>query len=557
MAFTLPNVPGRLLIPGEVRYVLEVNVGGRVTRSSELPLAASIDVEEGPALTLSHTYGTPHRIYNAPLDTLGRPVSGFRERQFTISGTSGADFRLGYNGDGNRIFASGFDLFQGLRQFLENYARDHATWEQGNVYRPPAVREPEPVLVLRMLREGEVYACDVSRLRSQRSGVGSFWTYSAQVRAWGPAPALMDPGGLSSVFGTIVQAAKDAAAFVDSMTAYVAYATEVTDQVTYVGGTLLEPIRAVGRLGTQLGVVAQAGQRVTQLPMQLVNATFDAARAGVAACAAFAETFTFGAMTAEVDAFQRDAALELNEAQRTALAYLGGQGVKAATSPSYNASVAGQLNSVATSPTATTRAAITTAVVGAFDTAESLTQRLFGSVDRLPEVLALNGMTDPWTMNDGSPFTAGITILVPATDGVPSTGVVVGPNDLYGTDLALDLVDGSPDFGDLIAPGSEPDDFALVTGTANLDRMMAVRLGTSSGDYGVFPLLGIPLRPGQSDAAVSRADVASRVAEQLLRDPRIAKVTGVQVAVTNADQYTIGVDVVPVVGDGVQVVVPF
>lgn len=556
MAFTLPSPPGRALIPGEVRYVLEIWAGSVLLRSSEFPMVSAISVREEPALTLTHTFGKPHRVYNAAVNALGKVVNGYRERLVTLTGNSGADFRLGYDDQGARTFASGFDLFMGLRGFLEGYSAEHASWEAANDYLPPERKAPEPTLVIRMLKEQEVYSCDVE-LQSSRQDVGNFWAYTAQVRCWGPPPPMLDPGGLSAFFGSVVAAAKTATAFVDSITAYVAYATEVTDQTTYVGGTLIEPIRAVGRLGTQLGQVAKAGQRLTQLPQRYVSAVFDASRQGVIACAEFAETFTFGTMTAEIDAFQRNASGELNDAEMKALAYLGARGIRAASTPSPSSSALGQVNATGSDSTGTVLSSLTSVVVGAFDTTESIVQRAFGSLEQLATVLALNGMPDPWTLNTGAPVTTGATLLLPAgTSGVPSVGATVGPSDLYGTDLALDLTDESDSYGDLIAPGTDPDDFALFTGVQNFDRMIAVKLTTSLGDYSVFPLLGLSLKIGQSTATVSRADVASRTAEQLLRDPRVARVAEIAVSIVNGDRYILDVNVHPVIGDGVQVSVP-
>lgn len=556
MALTLPSPPGRALIPGEVRYVLEVWRGDALDRSSEFPLVSALTVREAPSLALTHTFGKPHRVYNVPVDKLGKPIQGFRERMFTLTGSSGADFRLGYDSTGSRTFGSGFDLFLGFRGFLESYAREHAQWEIANDWRPPATRDPEPTLVVRMLKEQEVYSCDVE-LQASRQDVGNLWSYTAQVRAWGPPPARLDPGGLSGFFGSVVAAAQTATALIDSVTAYVAYAAEVTNQTTYVGGTLIGPIAALGRLGEQLGQVARAGQRLTQLPQQFVSAVFDAAQQGVNACAEFAETFTFGTMSTEVDAFQRNASNELNAARMTSLSYLGARGIKAASSPSPASSVIGQANTTGGTASSTVLSSLTSVTVGAFDTTESIIQRAFGNLSRLGEVLALNGMPDPWTLNTGAPVTTGATLLLPAgTDGVPSVGAVVGPNDLYGTDLALDLQDESDSYGDLIAPGTDPTDFALFTGLQNFDRMIAVRLTTPLGDYAVYPQLGLSLKLGQSVANVSRADLASRTAEQLLRDPRVSRVGEIGISVTGGDRYSIAVDVYPVIGDGVQVSVP-
>ena len=555
----IPPPPGRAIVPGEVRYILERWRDGTLDTaagSSEFPLVSGFDVQgEGPALNLTHTFGKPHRTYNGVTDAAGKVIDGFRERSITLTGSSGADHRLGYGDDGKRLFASGFDLFLGLRKFLANYAAAHAEWEAANEWQPTSYRAPEPTLVFRALREDEVYSCDVE-LSSTRRDVGNLWSYSAQVRCWGPSPGKLVPNGLESFFGTVVGAAKTATEFVDSMNAYVAYATEVTDQTGYVGGTLLGPIAAVGRLGGQLGGLGRAVQRITQLPQAFVAATFDAAAQGLRAVADLGEAFTFGTMSAEIDAFRRDAAGELNEAKTTALAYLGARGVKAGTA---TASAAGQMNTTgSTSPNVgLTTGTLTSITVGAFDTLERIVQRAFGSLGPLADVLALNGMPDPWTLNTGAPLSSGAVLILPAgAQGIQSTGALVGPDDLYGTDLGLCLTDGADNYGDLLAPGTEPDDFALFTGVANLDRALAVRLTTPLGDYGAFPYVGLSIQLGQSNATISNADVASRTSEQLLRDPRVRRVGPIEVTEVNGDRYTLAIEVFPVIGDGVQVAVP-
>lgn len=553
----LPPPPSRAIVPGEVRYLLEQYAGDILVRSSEFPLVMAIDVQEGPALDLQHTFGRPIRVYNPARDTRGKIVQGFRERRFSLSGTSGADHRLGYDELGSRLFASGFDLMMALRGFLENYAKDHAVWEDANDYLPPAARAPEPVLVFRALREGEAYSCDVT-LSPGRRDFGSLWSYSADVRAWGPAPERQK-SFLESFFGSIVGAANTATAFIDEVTAYVAYAAEVTDQTTAVVGTLAEPIRALGRLGNQLGNLARAGQRLIDLPQTFVNAFFDAARSGVQAAADVAETFTFGTVPTDIDEFRRNASNQMNNAQMRALEFLGARGVRADTASQGSGAVAGGINQTPVSNTqlATGRGTLTSVQLGAFESVQGAVIRVFGSLDRLGEVLELNGMPDAWTFNTGAPATGGSVLLFPAAlQGVPSTGVIVGADDLYGTDFALDLEDGSLTFGDLIMPGTAPDDFALVSGTANYDRATAVRLTTELGDYAAFPALGFPIRIGQSNANVSRADLASRIADQMLRDPRTRRVGPVQVEPLGADGFTIAIELFPVVGEGVQVTLP-
>lgn len=547
----IPPPPGRAIIPGEVRYLLEVWAGPKLLRSTEFPLVSSFSVEqEGPALTLTHTFGKPHRTYNAVVGPNGVILDGFRERSITLVGSSGADHRLGYDDAGARLFASGFDVYQSLRKFLAGYAKEHAEWEAGNEWRPPKVRAPEPTLVFRALREDETYSCDVE-LSSSRRDVGTLWSYSAKLRCWGPPPAVLEPSGLGAFFGSIVGAANTATAFIDSMTAYVAYATEVTDQAGYVGGTLLGPIAAVGRLGNQIGGTARALQRINQLPQKFVAAVFDAANAGVQAVADLGQAVTFGAESAEVEAFRRKAAGELNEAQATALAFLGCRGIKVGAA---QASAAGAMNSGnAGSDKSTLTSALTTATVGAFDTVERVVQRLYGGLGLLADVLALNGMPDPWTLNTGAPLSPGAILIVPDVQGVQSSPLA-GPDDLYGTDLALNLTDGDPNYGDLIAVNG--DDFLLYTGTANLDRALAVRLTTPLGDYAAFPGVGLGIKLGQSNATVSNAELASQTAAQLLRDPRIRRVGPIEVTVTDGDRYTLAIEVFPVVGDGVQVAIP-
>lgn len=545
----IPDPPDRAFVDGEVAYILEVYAGGQRQRSTEIPFVSAYDVDEGANVDLTHTFGEPWRVYSGAVNPDGSVGLGFRERRITITGNSGVEHRLGHDADGGRSFASGSQLFLYFRKFLENFARDNIRWQQENAFLPPQARAPQPRLVLRALDQGENYSCD-ARLRAPRQGIGTFWTYTLDVRAWGPAPQRTLTL-LESIFGTVRGWAKTATDFIDSASAWVAYSAEVVDSTTATAATLTQPIAALGRLGQQLSNLARAGKSVQQLPALFVNATFQAAQDGLDGVVDLADTFTFGTMSAELDAFRRDSANRMTLAQMSALQYLGVRGQRLATVDSATMSATGALTAALamenTPPT--NNGAVTQVQLAPGDSLLSLLTTTYGSLANLPDVLALNGMSDAWTNGDGSPVVAGQPVLLPGSvNPMPSSA---NPADLYGTDLAFSQADA-----DLVAPGTDPTDWLTVTGRGNILQATTNRLKTTRGDFAVFPSVGLSVELGQPNAGITRGLVAADVREQMLADRRIASVSPVAVDDSTGTGIVVDFTFHPITGPGIDVSVP-
>jgi len=530
----IPGPPGKTFAPGQVAYLLEVYVDSEHKRSFEVPFVASVEFDEAPSVSIEHTFGEPWRDILAVRDATGAVTHGYRERQIRVSGSSGFEHRLGYRADGARLFAGGFDLFLEFRKFLEGYSADLATWKATVVDTPPPARFGEPKLIFRALREGESHAVEVTSLTPQLSGIGQLWSYSLALRAYGPAPARQE-GWLEGLLGKIAGAVATATAFVDSLTAWVAYATEAEGAVTTTSQQLLEPIRAVGRLAQQITALAQGGRPIADLPKALVEETFRVADQGVLALEAFADTFSAGALDDETDAFRRSALAKLDEARMRSLEFLG---MRRSGLSSSGAVPAGLDVGALGSPAAADTKAVGH-VLGDGETVASLVTSTFGSLDRLAEVLALNGMADPFTLADGSPLRAGATVLVPAVDGVAP---VANGLDLFGTDLLLSAE------GDLVTTGDEPTDWLTIGGQASLDQAIRVRVLTERGDFGPFPGLGLIARIGDDDADFSAALLASDTRAQLERDRRVLQVGPVTVAEVDGGTVLQSVPYQPVAG---------
>lgn len=538
----IPRPSGSTFAPGEVAYLLEVFEGDSKVSSVEVPLVASYSVEESPSVTIDHTFGQPWRDILAARDETGKIVQGYRERRLQLSGSSGHEHRLGYDEAGDRLFAGGFDLFMAFRRYLEGYSQRFASWKAANAEVPPNERSGEPRLIFRALREGEEYAVEVTSLTPSLAGIGQLWSYGLTLRAYGPPPPRK-LSWLESLLGTVSGAIDTATKFVDAMGAWVAYSAEVTGAVTTTAQQIIEPIRAIGRLAEQVTALAQAGRPIADLPSQIVEAVFQVADQGVEACAQFAAAVTFGALDDETDAFRRDAAGKLNEARMVSLQFLGMRRstLSAGSSPNLPPGLLGS--------TATTGAPrVIGYTLGDGESVGSVLLGTYGNLDKLGDVLALNGMADPFTLADGSPVRTGAQFLIPAPlDGVSPVADGV---DLFGTDLLLSLD------GDFVTAGDEPTDWLTVSGQASLDQGLRIRVLTSRGDFAPFPGFGLAVRVGDSDVAFATALLASDTREQIARDPRVLKVGPVSISEPDGDTVMQNVSYTPIAGPSTTLAAP-
>ena len=542
MSFTLPAPPSAPLVPGEVRYVLEVYRNGSRVRSAEIPMVNGIRVDEPANVNAERTLaGGVVQEYTFGIGSDGTTRTGNPEKVYTIAGSSGFEHRLGSGEDGTPTFAGGIDLLFYFGRFLDGYAKEHADWERERLTQVTV--GTEPLLVFRAFREG--YAATViASFTPDAQAPGVLRSYQLTLRGIGPAPARI-PSPLEAFFESIAGAVNTATAFVDSASAWVAYAAAVTGGVVTTAQSLTEPINAVGRLMEQVSGVARQGRRLAELPAYYVEAVFRAASAGATAVADIADAVTFGTVAPEVDAFRREAAGNLNDARMRALEFLGARGRKVDTS-STSSSTAGAQYALTAGGSALASTPVTTVTLMAGESVQSVVRRLFGNLDRLGEVMALNDMATSTRLASGAPVLPGSTIVVPAPAGTPAPGVG-GISDLFGTDAALD-----GDF-DLIPVGDN--DCVTVTGFAALAQRIRVRATTRRGSYRPFPNVGLQIGVGDATTSVTPGGVASDVREQFTAD-RAVRTIGPVTVTQDRDRWIAECDVYPVSGDSVGVRTP-
>ena len=181
---------------------------------------------------------------------------------------------------------------------------------------------------------------------------------------------------------------------------------------------------------------------------------------------------------------------------------------------------------------------------------QAFAARVLGPLKRWTEIMALNGMSSPWAMGDGSPLIPGTPLLVPQDVPDLERSPDGDPFDLYGTDLLWDFT-----AMDFVTQGTAPTDFLAVTGSANLKQGLLTRFSTARGAVLVRPNMGLPNTLGQIATPQAAALKASQVVSQAGADPRIRKVAGVSFAQA-ANVQVANIELVPVTNEGFSVAVP-
>jgi len=146
------------------------------------------------------------------------------------------------------------------------------------------------------------------------------------------------------------------------------------------------------------------------------------------------------------------------------------------------------------------------------ETLEHLAARVLGSAARWTEIAELNGWIDAETLGSGRPARAGDLVLIPLnTNAQPEPA---RERDAYGTDLALDQN------GDLQLKGA---DLATISGAANVEQALGLRLKTTALELAWAPRYGLPALTGTRLTATSAGYVGALVREQIEADARIER----------------------------------
>lgn len=543
-------MPAPLIVPGEVKYLLEYDYLGR-TRTMICPLVNSYSRDDTPSTDMEFTLGKFPIIDH----------DGIRERFITISGKSGHAFRLGVDAEGNSAFKSGWDLFLDFERFIELYLKRAKDYDHtaGTIdpFRPSKSSAPElgqgekgakkkPRLIMRALREQDEYYVEPWAFRPFRDTATSrfTWQYTLTLRAYAKA-GERELGPLESFFASAQSYAKTAADVIDQATTYVAYAETVVDQWSATRAAYLEPVRSVGRLMRQVAELGRSVQAAIALPTDLVEATADAANNALDALSEIAETFPASARDRAIsDLYELRA--QLNDVRIKALQFLGQRRRKISGTrndrqfkQAFGAS--GVIQQV--SP------GIVSYAVSDGETLEDVAVRVAGNSSYTEAIAEINQMQGFSTMPDGSPLSAGVVLLVPTAAGVeqPLTANQ-SPDEVLGTDALLG------DDGDLVVTGGT--DVQTVSGPENYLQALEIRLSTVLGEHGAYPdSYGLPRIVGEPRLQETSFRVASAVRSQLLRDPRTERVDAVRVD-GSGDRLTITANAVPKSGPRVELSVP-
>lgn len=175
-----------------------------------------------------------------------------------------------------------------------------------------------------------------------------------------------------------------------------------------------------------------------------------------------------------------------------------------------------------------------------FDVATSL----LGDVSLYAEILKINKMSNPHFFSDGTPLQAGSVILVPQQDSLISNSRL--SQDPLLTDIKM--IDGDLTFAD-------NNDLLLVSGTQNITQALFNRVRTRQNEllhnvsYGLSAFIGNPNSTFTLDL------IAVEVAEQLLSDERILRVSDVTTELAG-DRIDVSLQLLLATGDTLEVVVP-
>lgn len=516
----------------DVRYILEVEKGGKVQRAIALPIVTEVRKERVPTSVLTWTLG----------DDPIREFAGVREKMYTLSGTSGYIDRLGYDAQGNRLFASGPKLFREFEQFLEDYENDTYSYQK-NLAITADTPTDAPRLVLRALWEGDAALVEQAGFQWDRSlRQGRFmYEYVLALRAYGePTLPSRHTRNLLGGASNVLKKSQDA---IRAATTSIALATEFLQDTRSSLDQYRKPVQSIYRGLQEVRRLAGAAQSLRTWPRAFAEDVWRVTNAETQAI------YDSWAALPFVDRQQARAgmldALKIgNEARSTFLSWLGQNYVKVDTrgpTPGANAV------NIATSRVGLT-AAVPTVVyeVTGGQTIYDVAYAVTGSRENWKTIADINGMTSPYTLPDGSPLTAGVQLLVPA-DIAALEATTQNPDDIYGIDLKV----GAD--GDLVLQGD--DNIALSRGVDNLTQAIYIRSVSFQGDNATFPLFGFPSIIGDGGTAETAGYLASHARSQYESDPRIKTARNIEVD-DQGDSYFVTATLTPVGGAAFQVKLP-
>lgn len=484
-----------------MRYLLEHRINGALKAAVALPLPPQAYTDNAEA---------PHLI-TYTLSGVIREIAPQKRRTITLSGASGYDARTGHTREGLITSQPGPVLLAEFKAFIEGYLADAAReGAQGTLttqigaLSTSTTREKHQLL-FRAVDEGANYAVEVMNLRidrdAQNNHFGRGWTLTLE--------AYDEARPFRGAFGRYTDILNAITGAVNAAAAVVAVGAQAIQGVNSLARLTLGPLDALRNVTAALGEALAGVSSIAALPRDLLR------RAGFAAGEVRRDLTR---LAADLERFP-SATGAAWEALTVAL--LGADEAQALFE-SVSALIPQRvdLDTYATPPLTATQAPSTSpAATPAIpyplrlgETLEHLAARVLGSAARWTEIAELNGWIDAETLGSGRPARAGDLVLIPLnTNAQPEPA---RERDAYGTDLALDQS------GDLQLKGA---DLATISGAANVEQALGLRLKTTALELSWAPEYGLPALTSTRISASSAGYIGALVREQIEQDRRIER----------------------------------
>lgn len=167
------------------------------------------------------------------------------------------------------------------------------------------------------------------------------------------------------------------------------------------------------------------------------------------------------------------------------------------------------------------------------DTLQTIAQTEMGDDNLWPFIASINSGID-----DNSDLVVGEQLYVPSTlEALSKDSFIMTEDTLrdpYGADIRID--------GDGNIVVQENSDAALVSGTANVQQSVDMRLNTPLGSILKQTAFGLSAQPGAAGTEASLKYLRMGLTTALLQDPRIKSVSGIQIEISG-DQIRASMDI--------------
>lgn len=194
--------------------------------------------------------------------------------------------------------------------------------------------------------------------------------------------------------------------------------------------------------------------------------------------------------------------------------------------------------------------------VGAGDTLQAIAAREMGDGALWYDLAIVNGLTAPYVSLTGAPGTVrpGDVIAVPTVSAAPASAVVTARSgsepgeDLLGTNLRLVPSSRSRVGRPVVTLAIDRrtnQDLRLISGFANYQQALQMRLWTERGTLPLSPQYGLRSFVGYGSAAADKTAIVASFRETLLQDSRTKQVGRLSIEIED-DAITLEADVVPV-----------